>query len=65
MPPAFTEQKSKAPWGPELLDQINEFLLEKGVPNMRRFLADTDRITTVSTNLVYYIIAPAMKSKSG
>lgn len=64
MSPAITDQKSKAPWGPDLIDQINEFLLEKGVSNFRKFLADTDRITAVSTNLVYYIVAPAMKSKS-
>jgi hypothetical protein len=61
----ITEENTKPIWGPELIERIEEFLVKRGIPNFRRFLADTDRITAVSTNLVYYIIAPAMKSRSG
>jgi hypothetical protein len=61
----ITEENTKPIWGPELIERIEEFLVKRGIPNFRRFLADTDRITAVSTNLVYYIVAPAMKSRSG
>lgn len=61
----MSEETTKATWGPELVDKINDFLVVKGISNFRRFLADTDRIATISTNLVYYIVAPAMKSRSG
>lgn len=65
LPIGISEDNTKAIWGAELIDQINEFFVSKGIPNFRRFLADTDRITAVSTNMVYYIVSPAMKSRIG
>lgn len=65
LPVGISEDNTKAIWGAELIDQINEFFVSKGIPNFRRFLADTDRITAVSTNMVYYIVSPAMKSRIG
>ena len=61
----ISDDNTKAVWGVELIDQINEFFAAKGISNFRRFLADTDRITAVSTNMVYYIVSPAMKSRIG
>ncbi|KAG9047301.1 hypothetical protein FS842_000675 [Serendipita sp. 407] len=61
----ISEENNKAVWGVELIDRIEEYFVSKGIPNFRRFLADTDRIGAISTNLAYYVVAPAMKSRSG
>ncbi|KIO22523.1 hypothetical protein M407DRAFT_9910, partial [Tulasnella calospora MUT 4182] len=50
--------------GPDLIDQINEFLGAKLLPNLRRFLADPDKVLALCNNIVYYIVAPSMKTKS-
>ncbi|KAF8510422.1 Dopey, N-terminal-domain-containing protein [Hysterangium stoloniferum] len=48
----------------DLPDQVNSFLVSRVLPNLRRFLFDNDKVASVCTNVVYYIIAPAMKSKA-
>ncbi|KAG8913507.1 hypothetical protein FRC01_004504 [Tulasnella sp. 417] len=60
--PAEDSQRSLS--GPDLIDQINEFLGTKLLPNLRRFLADPDKILALCNNVVYYIVAPSMKTKS-
>jgi hypothetical protein len=44
--------------------QINEYITTKCLPNLRRFLVDNDKVTTLCSNMVYYIINPAMKARS-
>ncbi|CAG8475177.1 8083_t:CDS:10 [Diversispora eburnea] len=46
-----------------LMEQINLYLANVIVPNLRRILADQDRITSVVTNIVYYIISSALKNR--
>ncbi|KAF8915027.1 Dopey, N-terminal-domain-containing protein [Mucidula mucida] len=48
----------------ELIYQINEFVATSSVPHLRRFLIDNDKISTACSNIVYYIVGPAMKGKS-
>lgn len=35
-----------------------------GIPNLRKFLIDNDKVAAACTNIVYYIVNPAMKGKS-
>jgi hypothetical protein len=44
--------------------QINQFTGSIAIPNLRKFLIDNDRVTAACTNIVYYIVNPAMKGKS-
>lgn len=60
--PAEDSQRSLS--GPDLIDQINEFLGAKLLPNLRRLLADSDKVLALCNNIVYYIVAPSMKTKS-
>ncbi|RHZ59323.1 hypothetical protein Glove_364g9 [Diversispora epigaea] len=46
-----------------LTEQINIYLANVVVPNLRRILADQDRIISVATNIVYYIISSALKNR--
>ncbi|KAF8588312.1 hypothetical protein K439DRAFT_1629769 [Ramaria rubella] len=50
--------------GIDLPDQVNGFLASRVLPNLRRFLFDNDKVAGVCTNLVYYVITPAMKGKA-
>ncbi|KAG8988872.1 hypothetical protein FRB90_002518 [Tulasnella sp. 427] len=50
--------------GPDLIDQINDFLATRLLPNIRRFLTDSDKVLAICNNIVYYIVAPSMKTKT-
>ncbi|KZO91887.1 hypothetical protein CALVIDRAFT_601960 [Calocera viscosa TUFC12733] len=51
--------------GNDLVSQIEQFLANRILPNLRRFLNDPDRIAGVCSNIGYYITTPALKAKSG
>ncbi|KAF8215761.1 Dopey, N-terminal-domain-containing protein [Mycena galopus ATCC 62051] len=48
----------------ELASQVNLFIATTAMPSLRRFLMDNDKVVAACTNIVYYIISPAMKGKS-
>ncbi|KAJ6623058.1 Dopey, N-terminal-domain-containing protein [Mycena sp. CBHHK59/15] len=48
----------------ELASQVNLFLATTAMPSLRRFLMDNDKVVASCTNIVYYIISPAIKGKS-
>ncbi|KAJ7750196.1 Dopey, N-terminal-domain-containing protein [Mycena metata] len=48
----------------ELASQVNLFIATTAIPSMRRFLMDNDKVVASCTNIVYYIVTPAMKGKS-
>ncbi|KAF8665364.1 hypothetical protein AX16_000383 [Volvariella volvacea WC 439] len=48
----------------DLITQINQFLATTGIPNLRRFFTDNDKVASACSNIVYYIIGPAMKGKA-
>ncbi|KAF9137838.1 hypothetical protein BGX30_009855 [Mortierella sp. GBA39] len=48
-----------------LIQQILVSLCQLVIPNLRRILQEQDRVTTAFTNLMYYVIAPSLKSRAG
>ena len=44
--------------------QINSYLASNVLPNIRRYLTENDRVVTVCSNIIYYIVGPAIKLKS-
>ncbi|CAK5264480.1 unnamed protein product [Mycena citricolor] len=48
----------------EVFVQINGFIAGTAMPNLRRFLMDNDKVVAACTNVVYYIVGPAMKGKN-
>ncbi|KAI0271467.1 Dopey, N-terminal-domain-containing protein [Gloeopeniophorella convolvens] len=49
------------------LDQVPyvvQYIGDVALPRLRKFLVDNDRVLTVCTNVMYYIVSPALKSKS-
>ncbi|KAK0500731.1 Dopey, N-terminal-domain-containing protein [Armillaria luteobubalina] len=48
----------------EVLIQINDFIAKTILPNLRRFLVDNDKVAGACSNIVYYIVNPAMKGKT-
>ena len=44
--------------------QVISFLASRVLPKLRRFLFDNEKVAGICTNVVYYIITPAMKAKS-
>lgn len=42
--------------------QVNTFLATNVLPLLRRILLDPDKILSLCTNIVYYIVNPTMKS---
>lgn len=45
-------------------EQIIDFVAIIVVPNLRKFLMDNDKVVSACSNIVYYIINPALKAKS-
>ncbi|KAF9581925.1 hypothetical protein BGW38_000888, partial [Lunasporangiospora selenospora] len=48
-----------------LIQQTLVTLCQLVIPNMRRILQDQDKVSTALTNLMYYVIAPNLKSRMG
>ncbi|KAF7307364.1 Dopey-N domain-containing protein [Mycena indigotica] len=48
----------------ELASQINQFIATTAMSGLRKFLMDNDKVVAACTNIVYYIVSPAMKGKS-
>ncbi|KAF8313993.1 hypothetical protein DL93DRAFT_1101270 [Clavulina sp. PMI_390] len=48
----------------DLIDQINRYLSSTCLPVTKRILVENDKVANVCTNIVYYIISPAMKARS-
>jgi len=44
--------------------KINSFIASNVLPLLRRILLDSDKILSLCTNIVYYIVNPAMKSRA-
>ncbi|KAH8991959.1 Dopey, N-terminal-domain-containing protein [Lactarius akahatsu] len=45
-------------------DQIVHYIGNTALPRLRKFLMDNDRVLAVCTNILYYIVSPALKTKS-
>jgi hypothetical protein len=58
-----TSESSKLDGAAEVILQINIFLASSVIPNLRKFLVDTDKIVSASSNIVYYAVSPGMKEK--
>jgi protein dopey len=43
---------------------IVQYIGDTALPRLRKFLVDNDRVLTVCTNIMYYIVSPALKTKS-
>ncbi|KAJ7103154.1 Dopey, N-terminal-domain-containing protein, partial [Mycena belliarum] len=52
------------PASAELASQVNQFIATTAMPSLRRFLMDNDKVIASCTNIVYYVVSPAMKGKS-
>lgn len=44
-------------------EQIVDFVATTVVPSLRKFLMDNDRVASACSNIVYYILNPALKAK--
>ncbi|KAI9513117.1 Dopey, N-terminal-domain-containing protein [Russula earlei] len=53
--------------GVDRVDQTSHIVQYIGgiaLPRLRKFLVDNDRVLSVCTNIIYYIVSPALKTKS-
>ncbi|KAF9011155.1 Dopey, N-terminal-domain-containing protein [Cyathus striatus] len=48
----------------EAVTQIVSFVATSTLPNLRKFLVDNDKISTACSNIVYYIVNPALRGKT-
>lgn len=44
--------------------QVNSYIASETLPNMRKFLIDSDKILSACNQIVYNIISPALKGKA-
>lgn len=44
--------------------QVADFMSRRVLADFRRFLIDADKTVAVCSNMVYYIVAPAFKTRS-
>lgn len=61
-----SEMEKKASWKQRedlMINQINQYLVNKVIPRLRQLIGDNDKINSLLNNLVYYVIGPALKSK--
>ncbi|KAL0092049.1 hypothetical protein J3Q64DRAFT_1635235 [Phycomyces blakesleeanus] len=63
-----SDLEKKASWKSRediMIIQVNAYLASAVIPNLRLLVADQDRINSLLNNLVYYVIGPAMRTKTG
>ncbi|KAK7025465.1 hypothetical protein VNI00_015993 [Paramarasmius palmivorus] len=48
----------------DLVTQVTDYLATSALPNLRRFLVDSDKVTSACSNIAYYIIGPALKGRA-
>lgn len=48
----------------ELLMQLTSFVAVSVLPNLRRFLLENDKVIAACSNIVYYVVNPAMRGKT-
>ncbi|CAG8446762.1 2882_t:CDS:10 [Ambispora leptoticha] len=65
--PLQDEKKGSGKSKEELtIEQVNLYLATSVIPNLRRFfLYESDRVVQILSNVMYYIIAPALKKQYG
>ncbi|CAE6478176.1 unnamed protein product [Rhizoctonia solani] len=61
--PADDSAKVAAAWETDLPDEINLFFAKRLIPNLRKFMVENDKVISICTNIVYYVINPAIRSK--
>ncbi|CCO32759.1 Protein dopey [Rhizoctonia solani AG-1 IB] len=61
--PADDSARVAAAWETDLPDEINLFFARRLIPNLRKFMVENDKVISVCTNIVYYVINPAIRSK--
>ncbi|GJJ13160.1 hypothetical protein Clacol_007411 [Clathrus columnatus] len=49
----------------DIPDQVIAYLVSNVIPSLRRLLFDNDRMVTLCTNIVYYVVNPTIKTKTG
>ncbi|KAF7726823.1 hypothetical protein EC973_008424 [Apophysomyces ossiformis] len=47
-----------------MIAQINEHLATTVIPNLKQLVGDQDRINSLLNNLVYYVIGPALRTRT-
>lgn len=47
-----------------VIDAVNHFLANRGLPALRKIQMDTDRVQAIVANAVYYVVAPAARTRS-
>ncbi|CAG8680344.1 18141_t:CDS:10 [Gigaspora margarita] len=61
------QEEKKTPYKSKeevLIDQTNQYLATIVIPNIRRLLADQDKVVAILTNLMYYVVAPSLKNRT-
>ncbi|KAH7100146.1 Dopey, N-terminal-domain-containing protein [Auriculariales sp. MPI-PUGE-AT-0066] len=56
-------QLSESAGSSDIVELINSFLASNVLPLLRRILLDPDKVLSLCTNIIYYIVNPAMKSR--
>ncbi|KAK7464504.1 hypothetical protein VKT23_006673 [Stygiomarasmius scandens] len=62
-PNTLASPSTQAGTSNELVTQINEYISATALPNLRRFLMDSDKVTSACANIVYYIASPSLKGR--
>ncbi len=44
--------------------KVNSYIASDALPNLRKFLIDSDKILAACNQIVYSIVTPALKGKS-
>ncbi|KAG5340493.1 hypothetical protein C0989_001400 [Termitomyces sp. Mn162] len=48
----------------ELISKINDFVASSVLPNLRKFSMDNDKIISACSNIIYYVVNPAMRGRA-
>lgn len=66
--PRLDEKPISRPASPppnvDQVDQVVQYIGDTALPRLRKFLMENDRVLAVCTNILYYIVSPALKTKS-
>ncbi|KAH9858301.1 Dopey, N-terminal-domain-containing protein [Lenzites betulinus] len=57
-------EATKVNYGADVQQQVNSYIASDALPNLRKFLVDSDKILAACNQIVYNIVNPALKGKA-
>ena len=57
-------ESTKTSTNADIVDQVNSYLASTVIPNIRKFLVESDKVASTCTSIITTVVTPALKSRA-